>query len=984
MDFLRTGRWSYSSEEKRKMQSRRHEDYGKVSPSARPRRQSRYEVGHDSYPISRREGVDRSPRTVRRSFSPRGKIEGSRRMFVEDAEERRESRDYNWHSGGERTGRIRSGSPVYLHDCREPCSHEEAVHRKYYLEEMDYDDGKRNKPKQVYGYDHHGSSSRMSQDLDYSENRIADFDRRGMMEQKTVLVEDRMTRGSYRDLPDMVPGSSYGEAGGRLPLTSQSVEISQYEGENFRHREPINSEKLSVREVYKERENPIFNSRDGMYATVMAPQLKDFGSTAEYKDFSGISSSHSRTEFSRSYREGMPLPAPCEYSRSSDKPTEPMNFNTYRQRSVEDIRDHESGERLLTSYPQGAYSRKRDEQDSYGYSKFQGYVNDGIYQSDDLHDMMSPHSRFDYENAQTNHGHKESSRPIVHPSAEMFDHPEDHGDIRKSTVWDHHAIHKQEAAENVDTGRMLYPLQRDREYMSSEYTLVELGQRDSQQIETSQLGVSEDRQFSHRRSEYGFGRDSGPKFQKESFQDSPLSTYDLEMQRFSIGRKRVKEDFDKYEQRDKFLKGDYMVEESIRKYHTRSTRPSNWNGPQDFEDSFDSGGEWIYEDTDVLHFSDTQRIDHSSYNTRRKNYGKQHSGDFAYKDWLSTEDTPSHTRRHSTKSYKPVVKYVKGHARPGSSNWYNLHQTDKRSGIHGRHNTLKYYDDDREDSWAHDDYKSQRRVNLAESELPEDSEEFKQLLEEAFLLYSKQLNSNSAARRRYKEQGKAGSLFCIEFLDTRRLVTHAYMSHKTGLRARHLGLFKAICVLMGWNTVVPCDTITWVPEVLPDAEALAQKEDLMLWPPLVIIHNISMSNNNPEKQKVVPIEGVEAFLRGKGFGGGKIKVSLGKPADQSVMLVKFLGTFTGLGNAEKLHKYFTENRRGRLEFEQMTSNNSEGSHSFETEKTGEKLEEQLLYGYIGIAEDFDRLDFNTKNWIIIKSRKEIQDLANAPVKAEDA
>jgi hypothetical protein len=54
---------------------------------------------------------------------------------------------------------------------------------------------------------------------------------------------------------------------------------------------------------------------------------------------------------------------------------------------------------------------------------------------------------------------------------------------------------------------------------------------------------------------------------------------------------------------------------------------------------------------------------------------------------------------------------------------------------------------------------------------------------------------------------------------------------------------------------------------------------------------------------------------GKGIVGGKIKVCLGKPADQSVMLVKFLGTFTGLGNAEKLHKYFAEKKHGREEFE---------------------------------------------------------------------
>jgi hypothetical protein len=84
---------------------------------------------------------------------------------------------------------------------------------------------------------------------------------------------------------------------------------------------------------------------------------------------------------------------------------------------------------------------------------------------------------------------------------------------------------------------------------------------------------------------------------------------------------------------------------------------------------------------------------------------------------------------------------------------------------------------------------------------------------------------------------------------------------------------------------------------------------------------------------------------GKGIVGGKIKVCLGKPADQSVMLVKFLGTFTGLGNAEKLHKYFAEKKHGREEFEHKTSNNGNNiSSSKEETQGGGKVEEQLLYG----------------------------------------
>lgn len=102
-------------------------------------------------------------------------------------------------------------------------------------------------------------------------------------------------------------------------------------------------------------------------------------------------------------------------------------------------------------------------------------------------------------------------------------------------------------------------------------------------------------------------------------------------------------------------------------------------------------------------------------------------------------------------------------------------------------------------------------------------------------------------------------------MDTQRLVTHAFMSHKAGLRAEHLGLHKAICVLLGWSTVVPDDTITWVPQILPKSEALAQKEDLIIWPPVIVIHNISMWDNNPEKWKVVTIEALETFIRGKCF-----------------------------------------------------------------------------------------------------------------------
>ena len=123
-------------------------------------------------------------------------------------------------------------------------------------------------------------------------------------------------------------------------------------------------------------------------------------------------------------------------------------------------------------------------------------------------------------------------------------------------------------------------------------------------------------------------------------------------------------------------------------------------------------------------------------------------------------------------------------------------------------------------------------------------------------------------------------------------------------------------------------------------------------------------------------------ISGKGFVRGRIKLCLGKPADQSIILVKFLGTFVGLGDAERLHKYLSDNNRGRVEIERMKSKNGKIR---EIEESGihEDNVEHILYGYMGIAEDLDKLDFNSKKWSLIKSKKEIEDLENAPIKTSE-
>ncbi|KAF9674971.1 hypothetical protein SADUNF_Sadunf10G0183200 [Salix dunnii] len=986
------------------MQPRKRGEYTARSPSAKTRNQHRTEVRHESHPAPRRNAVDRSPRVHRRrSLSPRSKVEGTRKVVHgEGRSSSTERRDSSWHLGAGRTEKVGSGSPQYVQERKKPHFDEGVVHRKYKQVE-EFGDGKSKRLKRGYGYDHPAASSRVSKEKDYRDNRVMGI---------SVPMEDGMIRGSFRGPRDLVPNSNYRDTGSHMQSMSRDMDIGHFEDEERQFRETIPSDKIPVRRFYEDGEKPMLHSR-------YVPYTRMSESAPRFKDFAGSSSGFSRGEFPGSYREGMPLAASDEYPRGSVKLTELTDFNTYRERSIMDIRDHEAGKRIMASYPQDAYNPKRASHDHYLYSKSQGIVDDNhAYPSDDIHRMMSPPSPLNYEHAQTDFEHRDFSRMSMHPVRDSTDHTDGSCiNMRRSTVFDHPTLQKPAPMENLDTSRIQNTSKHNVEYLGSAYTRVDFGQGELQDNRRSHSGVTQDHQVPHSRPNYGFGRDAGPQFQKEILHDPPMPIYDMEMQRLAAKRQRMREELASYGPPDKafyrnyvmeeeinrhdrkyIMEEDikrhdrkYIVEEDINRHDTRNIVLNKRNVPQEFEELYESGEEWVDEDTGALHVSRTRRIDQGTYRNAKRTYDRDNFGDSASEDWLSSQDSSVHAQRDSIRDYKPGAKYMKVHSRSGPLSWYNSNQTDKKSGVHRQHRIWKKNDDYGNHTNINDDEQPENWVNLGDAEPREGSEEFKQLVDEAFLLFSKRLNLNPAVRRRYKEQGKAGSLFCIvcgkssskEFMAAQNLVQHAFMSHKIGLRAQHLGLHKAICVLMGWNSSVPCDAITCAPEILPDEEAFAQKEDLMLWPPLVVIHNISMSYNNPEQQKVIPIEGVEAFLRGKGIVGGKIKVCLGKPADQSVMLVKFLGTFTGLGNAEKLHKYFEEKKHGREEFEHNTSNNSNNSNSWEEETQGGQLEEHLLYGYLGIAEDLDRLDFNTKKWILVKSKKEIQELANAPVKIDD-
>ncbi|XP_031093969.1 uncharacterized protein LOC115998524 [Ipomoea triloba] len=361
-------------------------------------------------------------------------------------------------------------------------------------------------------------------------------------------------------------------------------------------------------------------------------------------------------------------------------------------------------------------------------------------------------------------------------------------------------------------------------------------------------------------------------------------------------------------------------------------------------------------------------------------------------------------------------KKQKVHQEPSSLSWHNMRQHNTKNSLPKNVWVRGNIDKQME---VHENKVKESKSTLVDSTksvLPEGSNKFDQQVQKFFLIFTKKVNEDLPTRKRYKEKGRAGGLICLacgkrQFRDAQSLGAHCFMTQKHDLKAKHLGLLKAICVLMGWNTVVGLNVTAWLPEPISRSNASAQREDLILWPPTVIVHNCTKSSYGPQEQQVKTLRKIEDLLRGEGFGVSKIKVCLGKPSNGSVVVIKFLATFLGLKDAEKLHEYFIKKGHGRKDLNQASDKGADkfneivlygymgpglkdaeklreyfikkghGRKEFNqaSDKGADKLSELVLYGYMGIAEDLDEVDKDTSSRCLIKSKKEIHDFVDAPV-----
>ncbi|OAY82286.1 hypothetical protein ACMD2_06259 [Ananas comosus] len=256
----------------------------------------------------------------------------------------------------------------------------------------------------------------------------------------------------------------------------------------------------------------------------------------------------------------------------------------------------------------------------------------------------------------------------------------------------------------------------------------------------------------------------------------------------------------------------------------------------------------------------------------------------------------------------------------------------------------------------------------------------KQALKRAFLKFSKTINESFSQKKNYLENGKNEPLKCIacgraskDFADVHALIMHAYHSQNADMRVDHLGLHKALCVLMGWNYAKAPENSKAYQLLSPD-DSQANREDLILWPPIVIIHNTNLGRRKDGRMEGMGNKEMDNKLKDLGFPGGKSKSLYGKEGHLGVTLVKFANTEAGLKEAERLAEYFEKEGHGRRGWSRAQATLPSGDDDKNpllvklNERTGEK--KRILYGYLATASDLDKVDFDMKKRASVKSKRE--------------
>uniref|UniRef100_N1QP89 Uncharacterized protein n=1 Tax=Aegilops tauschii TaxID=37682 RepID=N1QP89_AEGTA len=231
------------------------------------------------------------------------------------------------------------------------------------------------------------------------------------------------------------------------------------------------------------------------------------------------------------------------------------------------------------------------------------------------------------------------------------------------------------------------------------------------------------------------------------------------------------------------------------------------------------------------------------------------------------------------------------------------------------------------------------------------------------------------------QQSKFNALACVwqtfigwsskDFADVHGLVMHAYNPPNADSFVDHLGLHKALCVLKGWDyTKVPDNSKAY--QSLPPDLVRANREDLIIWPPTVIIRNTTTGRKKDGRSEGLGNKEMDKKIAELGFAGGKSKSLYGKEGHLGLTLIKFANNPSGLKEAERLAEFFERQDHGRVGWSraQATHNLDPDTNPMlvETDSRGEK--KRILYGCLAISSDLDELDSDSRKRATVKSIKE--------------
>lgn len=101
--------------------------------------------------------------------------------------------------------------------------------------------------------------------------------------------------------------------------------------------------------------------------------------------------------------------------------------------------------------------------------------------------------------------------------------------------------------------------------------------------------------------------------------------------------------------------------------------------------------------------------------------------------------------------------------------------------------------------------------------------------------------------------------------DTHGLVMHTYYCDDASSRVHHLGLHKALCVLMGWNFSKPPDN-SKAYQNLPAEMVAINQDELILWPPHIIVHNTSTGKGKDGRMEGLGSKRMDDRIRGTTCG----------------------------------------------------------------------------------------------------------------------